>query len=145
MDTKRVILDLLFALVLEWCGYKFIMITKTVSNIDLLIFCFIFSFLCDLYFLIFLPFFWIFKSWKGNWAGWTNGSRRRRMNFFITRSKPELIRPEPSQARGNLELWNSERKGTEALKFNSTTLSWLFKNMLCFCFVINKYFTYSPL
>ena len=90
-DTKRIILDLLFALVLEWFGYKFIMITETVTNNDLLIYSFIYSFLCDLYFLIFLPFLWIYKSWKGNWAGWTNGSRKR-MKFIMTGSA--LILPE---------------------------------------------------
>ena len=83
-DTKRIILDLLFALVFVWCGYKFIMIPETVTNNDLLIYSFIYSFLCDLYFLIFLPFLW---------AGWTNGSRKR-MKFIMTRSA--LILPENS-------------------------------------------------
>jgi hypothetical protein len=71
-------MDLLFALVLEWFGYRIIMITKSVNASDLLIFSFVYSLLCDTYFLIILPFFWIFTSWRGNWAGWTNGSRTRR-------------------------------------------------------------------
>ena len=76
-------MDLLFALVLEWFGYKIIMITKSVNASDILIFSFVYSLLCDTYFMIILPFFWIFTSWKGNWAGWTNGSRTRR-GFHLT-------------------------------------------------------------
>ena len=76
-------MDLLFALVLEWFGYKIIMITKSVNASDILIFSFVYSLLCDTYFMIILPFFWIFTSWKGNWAGWTNGSRTR-SRFHLT-------------------------------------------------------------
>ena len=67
------------------------MITESSNNTDIFIFSTILSLLFDLYFLIFLPFFWIYTSWGANWAGWTNGRRRRRV-FYWTR--PTFLSPD---------------------------------------------------
>ena len=59
-DTQKVIRDLLFAQVIEWFGYKICMITESSNNTNIFIFSTILSLLFDLYFLIFLPFMWIY-------------------------------------------------------------------------------------
>merc|ERR1711970_1193493 len=44
-----------------------------------------YSVVCDVYFMLLLPFFWIYSCWSLNWAGWTNGSRNHKRKFYMTR------------------------------------------------------------
>jgi hypothetical protein len=68
------------------------MFTQIVDDKTLFIPYYTFCVCNDNYFMICISLSWIFACWSKNWAGWTNGSKRDRSQFYWIRN--EILSPD---------------------------------------------------